>query len=444
MNSVLNQFIKKCKELNIVVAFDLDDYLFEPSVIHLIEWVNQTKSIEREQLIRHINQCKETFDACDYFICPTDFLAHKAEEAGRKAYVIRNGFDSELVQIYMKGLAERNFSNNEKTIKIGYFSGTNTHQKDFHSIAPVILKILEEYNHVNLYVCGHLELDSRFDKYMHKIEKSPFVPLEQLAYSLSEININIAPLEPGNIFCESKSELKYFHAGILKIPTVASATDAFRYAIKNGENGFLASNGKEWYSSLRALIEDSSLRKSMGEKAFIHVRDTYMPEILATKVRSIYESIINDARLRKNISEKSISVNIIVSDVVDNFEKYKNLRVISKILSKKGHFVRLYFYKPSNISQNSLQKLNSEINYRIIKGMENILSSDIIICTDPFNSSVIAYQNKNKTSKLLYFKLDTYDGNIPYKWSDLFKVIPYSPNLHAVAAEIEYILDSEL
>lgn len=444
MSPVLNQFIRKCKELHIVVAFDLDDYLFEPSVIHLIEWVKQTKSIEREKLLQHINQCKETFDACDYFICPTDFLATKAVEAGRKAYVIRNGFDSELVQIYSKCLAERNFSNDKKTIKIGYFSGTNTHQKDFHSIAPIILKILEEYPHVTLYVCGFLELDSRFNKYIHKIEKSPFVPLEQLADSLSKISINIAPLEPGNIFCESKSELKYFYAGILKIPTVASATDAFRYAIKDGENGFLASNGKEWYASLRALIEDSSLRKRIGEKAFIHVRDTYMPEIIAPKVRSVYESIINDARLRENISEKSISVNIIVSDVVDNLDKYKNLSVLSKILSKKGHFVRLYFYKPPNISQDSLQKLSSESDYRIIKGTENILSSDISICTDPFNSSVIAYQNKNKTSKLLYFKLDRYDGDIPYKWADLFKVIPCSPNLHAVAAEIECILYSEL
>jgi glycosyltransferase involved in cell wall biosynthesis len=441
MNPTLHQFIKNCKECNIVVVFDLDDYLFEPSVIHLIEWVKQTKSTEKEQLIEHIKQCRQTFDACDYFVCPTDFLAKKAEELGRKAYVIRNGLSSELVQTCLKALEGKSLLKDAKTIKIGYFSGTNTHQKDFHSVAPVLLRILKEYNHVNLYICGLLELDNRFNPYMHKIEKSPFVPLEQLPYHISKIDINTAPLESGNIFCESKSELKYFYAGMLKIPTIASPTDAFQYAIKNGENGFLASNAEEWYTCLKALIENNSLRENMGKKAFIHVRNTYVPEILAYRVRTVYKNIIDDIRLQKSISEKSISINVLISDIGDNFERYQNLREIADILSKKGHFVRLYFYKTANISsQNSSQELTRDSKFLIISGMDNILSSDILVCTDSFNSSVIAYQNKKKASKLVYFKMDKTSGEIPYKWADFFTVIPYSPNFEEVVTEIEHLI----
>lgn len=439
MNSLLDSFIRVCKGLKMVVIFDLDDYLFEPSIIHLIEWVRHAHSTEKNQLIEHIRQCRQTFDACDYFICPTDFLAKKAEKSGRKAFVIRNGFSRELLHSFSKVLEEKSSLKDEKTIRIGYFSGTNTHQKDFHSIAPVILRILSEYDYVNLYICGLLELDYRFDNYLHKIEKTPFVPLEQLPYYISKIDINITPLDIGNIFCEAKSELKYFYAGILKIPTVATPTDAFKYAIRHGENGFLASNEQEWYVCLKTLLEDKSLRKTMGEKAFSHVRSTYIPEVIADRAKSVYESIIDTARVKNNISGYSISVNIIVSDVVDNFGRYSNLGEIADILSGNGHFVRLYFYETADVPLlGSSQKLSDNSKILIVQGTENILSSDILICTDPYNSSVIAYQNRNRTANLVYFKMDENYGDIPYQWFDLFKLITYSPDPNVVVAEIEH------
>jgi hypothetical protein len=72
--------------------------------------------------------------------------------------------------------------------------------------------------------------------------------------------------------------------------------------------------------------------------------------------------------------------------------------------------------------------------------MDNILSSDILVCTDSFNSSVIAYQNKKKASKLVYFKMDKTSGEIPYKWAEFFTVIPYSPNFEEVVTEIEHLI----
>ncbi len=433
MNLLLDSFIRICKELKMIVIFDLDDYLFEPSIIHLIEWVNHTQSTEREQLIEHIKQCKQTFEACDYFICPTDFLAKKAEEAGKEAHVIRNGFNKELMHISLKILKEKDSLKVDNTIRIGYFSGTKTHQKDFLTIALAIVRILNEYNNARFSICGLLDLDHRFDVLLHKIEKDPFVPIEQLPHYIAKFDINIAPLEIGNIFCEAKSELKYFYAGMLKIPTVATPTDAFRFAIQHGENGFLASTEEEWYLCLKTLIENSSFRKSMGEKAFSHVMNTYIPEILANKVKIVYEQIIDKARAKYNISKYILSVNFIVSDVADNFHRYAHLLEIAEILSKNGHFVRFYFYKPASGIQNVLN--NSQIH--IVQGMENILSSDVLVCTDPHNSSVIAYQNRNKTTNLVYFKMDKDYGEIPYQWSNLFKVIPYSFSYSEIADKIE-------
>jgi|GEM_PF-696209 len=436
MDSLIEQFIKTCKELGIIVIFDLDDYLFEPSVINLIEWVKQVKPTEREKLIEHIRQCKLTFNACDYFICPTDFLAKKAKEAGKEAYIIRNGFNKELMHISFKALEGRSPLKTDNTIKIGYFSGTKTHQRDFHSIAPAIVRILNEYNSVHLYICGLLDLDYRFDNLLHKVEKIPFVPLEQLPHYIANVDINISPLEAGNIFCEAKSELKYFYAGILKIPTVATPTDAFRFAIQHGENGFLASTEEEWYRCLKTLIEDSALRKSMGEKAFFHVMNIYTPGVLASNIKAVYEEIIDKARTKNNISEFSISVSFLVSDVLHNFHRYGHLLEIAEILSGKGHLVRIYFFK----SDNGTHKLSDNSKIYIIQGTEDILSSDMLISTDPYNSAVIAYQNKNRTASLVYLKMADDCGEIPYQWSRVFDVIPYSSDSSKIAYEIENII----
>lgn len=58
--------------------------------------------------------------------------------------------------------------------------------------------------------------------------------------------LNIAPLEI-NRFCEAKSELKYFEAALVRVPTVASPTQPFKNAIQHGVNGFLAGDSADWY-----------------------------------------------------------------------------------------------------------------------------------------------------------------------------------------------------
>ncbi len=436
LDPLLDHFIKTCKELNIIVVFDLDDYLFDPSVIHLIEWVKHVPSSERDQLVGHIERCRQTFDACDYFICPTDFLHKKAAENGKEAYVIRNGFNKELLDIFLKEAEKSAHTTGDDVIRIGYFSGTKTHQRDFHSIAQAVLRILNGYDNVRLYVCGLLDLDQRFDGLLHKIEKASFVPLEQLAHHIAKIDVNIAPLEGDNIFCEGKSELKYFYAGILKIPTVATPTDAFRFAVEHGENGFLASTEEQWYTCLKTLVEDAGLRKNMGEKAFSHVMKTYTPAVLADKTKDVYERIIDNARKIRDIDQRSISASFLVSDVSDNLHRYPYVLQIAEILVKNGHFVRIYFFRPDVVAPRPSG--NSKIH--IVEGMDGILSSDVLISTDPYNSSSIAYQNRNRAAQLIYLRMNENCGEIPYQWSALFDEIPFSSNLEKIGQEIENIV----
>lgn len=64
---------------------------------------------------------------------------------------------------------------------------------------------------------------------------------------------------------------------ILGIPTIATPTDSFRFAITHGENGLLAGDTEAWADSLTLLVRDPETRRRMGENARRHVSELYNP-----------------------------------------------------------------------------------------------------------------------------------------------------------------------
>ena len=89
-------------------------------------------------------------------------------------------------------------------------------------------------------MAGPLEIGTEFDKYQSRIKRMAYVPRRENYRNIAGVDINLAPLEIGNPFCESKSELKFFEAGLLGVPTVATATRTFCEAISDGKDGFVA------------------------------------------------------------------------------------------------------------------------------------------------------------------------------------------------------------
>ena len=94
----------------------------------------------------------------------------------------------------------------------------------------------------------------------------------------ARFSINLAPLELGNPFCEAKSELKYFDAALVEVPTIATPTEPFRQAIRDGETVLLASQEFEWVDAMMRLLDDAALRARMGRAAYHDVLWRYGPE----------------------------------------------------------------------------------------------------------------------------------------------------------------------
>jgi glycosyltransferase involved in cell wall biosynthesis len=144
-----------------------------------------------------------------------------------------------------------------------------THQRDFAVAASAVVRVLRERPHCRLVLFKRtegliplfdLEEFADFQGFEDRIEWQNLVPLSQLPEKLALFDINLAPLETGNVFCEAKSELKFFEAALVDVPTIASPTGPFRRAIRNGVTGFLADSPHAWYSALLRLVDDQGLR----------------------------------------------------------------------------------------------------------------------------------------------------------------------------------------
>ena len=185
---------------------------------------------------------------------------------------------------------------------IGYASGTRSHHRDFDSIVLVLTELLSAHDNLRLILLGRIHSDEflKLKTFRDRIWNVPMVPFHLLPEKLARFDINIAPLETGNVFCEAKSELKYFEAAIVAVPTVASATSTYEEAIIDGKTGYCASTHDEWFSYLTALTVDSDLRSSMGEAARSHAAQRWGPDAQKTALIEIISQCASQSYKRRS------------------------------------------------------------------------------------------------------------------------------------------------
>ncbi|HLF24912.1 MAG TPA: glycosyltransferase family 4 protein [Anaerolineae bacterium] len=263
------------RRLGKVTIFDTDDLTFDPA---LARYDSQLATLSVDQARRYrqnIELQAQTLERSAYTLTTTQFLADQLQRCGKRTFINRNSLNSE--QVRLAEAAHHNPYSSADRVTIGYFSGSPSHERDFAVAAPALLRLMERYPQVHLGIFGHLAPDRRFARFGDRVQRVAYMNWQELPQAIRQVDINIAPLDVDNPFCQSKSELKYFEAGIVGVPTVASPTDAFKFAITQGENGFLAGTTQEWLSHLELLTVDPERRQQIGAAAREHVIQHYTP-----------------------------------------------------------------------------------------------------------------------------------------------------------------------
>lgn len=273
----------------IKIAYDLDDCVcgtkyvksmfnaVSPDVIDQEYWISTCANFE---LISYL---------ADGFMVTNDYLGKVLSEAHEKKpyQVIRNFLNEEQI-VYSQELLE-NAPEKEKGFTIGYFSGSHTHAVDFEMVYPELLQLLKDYSDTRLKIVGMLKLPESANEFIKngQIEYRGMVDFLTLQKEISEVDVNIAPLSD-NVFSNCKSELKYFEAGLVEVPTVASPTYAYEKAIDSGKNGILCQPG-EWYDAILKLYRDVEYGEKIGETAKTRVLETYAPEACIKQIEEAYD-----------------------------------------------------------------------------------------------------------------------------------------------------------
>lgn len=260
------KFIEEIKRQKKEIIFDTDDLVYDPKYLVHMDLFSKMSHFEKEQYKKGIGGDIINDPYVRTCTTSTSYLAEKLQEKNKKVIIVSNKFSQEELEI-----CERILQNTKKVddgfTYIGYLSGTYSHNKDFATIVPALATILEKYSNVKLVLAGPLDTDDSLNKYKDRVEILPRVPRKKYWENVYRLDINLAPLELGNPFCEAKSEIKFIEAGVFGIPTVAVRNQTFSEAISDGEDGFLADNTNEWIEKIGKLIENKIFRNNMGKKA---------------------------------------------------------------------------------------------------------------------------------------------------------------------------------
>jgi glycosyltransferase involved in cell wall biosynthesis len=300
----MRQIIAAAREGGAKLVYDLDDLMFKPELARLdiIDGIRSMR-LTPEGVAAHYASIRDVLVQADVCTCTTEEMARHIREYQKVAVVLANGFDAETLCAARHAVRRRRAVPRDDVVRIGYATGSRTHQRDFAQVADALARVLRERPATRLVLFRDADrkepvlLIEEFpvlSPFADQVEWRDMVPLEQLPAELARFDINLAPIELDNVFCEAKSELKYFEAALVGVCTIASPTGPFRRAIRPGETGLLAVTSEEWYAAIIALIDDVEARTSMARSAYLDVLWRHGPEQRIEQVRSLLDQLRGD------------------------------------------------------------------------------------------------------------------------------------------------------
>lgn len=256
-----------------------DNFLSTPDYNSAGEFYNDPGSEMRRVAIA---QFKES----DGMIVSTPYLKDLYSEFNSNIHVVPNCIDFEIW--------DKTHKKNKSGIRIGWMGGAN-HDEDLRIVAPIIPRIVKQFKEVKFVFVHGLPSFMRgiegveYVKSWAKIDKYPQKIAEQ------DFDIGIAPLVD-NAFNRGKSNLRWLEYSALRIPTIASNVGHFAETIKNGVDGYLVDDEKQWEERLIELILDKKKRIEMGKAANARIRKDFNTDI----VTKTYHDILRQATTRNS------------------------------------------------------------------------------------------------------------------------------------------------
>jgi hypothetical protein len=177
-------------------------------------------------------------------------------------------------------------------VRVGYLSGTTTHDDDWRHIEAAVVDVVAAHPDAELWLGGHLQPTASVVAALgDRLQVLPFTPWDELPEVLRDLDLNLAPLEPGSRFNDAKSAIKWLEAALVATPTIASPSAPFVDAIEPGRTGWLADHPDEWAGTLALALEDADDRRAVGARARRAALLRWSPHRQADRYVEILEAV---------------------------------------------------------------------------------------------------------------------------------------------------------
>lgn len=221
----------------------------------------------------------------DAVIVSTQWLADKLSRFNDNVFVCRNGLDLPRYEVH--DTVDK--AQDDKVI-VGWAGGTG-HKKAMQSISGELKTALWENPQMLLVFVGEdfsylfTELDASVRN------RIAILPWSESLYdyprALAGMDVALAPSDTSHFYA-GKSQLRLYESGALNVPVIGGP----RYTeIQHGVTGFRAVESGDWVKYIGELVQNDSLRKSMGQSLGDYVREYCSIEARASDWLSALESI---------------------------------------------------------------------------------------------------------------------------------------------------------
>jgi len=426
------EVLEYCRINRIRTVFDVDDYVFEPDIIDTVAGVAELGADQRADYEWGVRAYRSQLFSCDIATTTTPFLRDRMADLGRSAHVVPNSVNAAQRQLADQLRASRQRSGD--AVRICYFSGSNTHSRDFAQCADAIQAVLRAHPEVIFRLVGLLHLDESWVPFAERIERAGFMaPLDMLR-SMAECDINIAPLEEVDPFCEGKSELKFFEAGLVAVPTVASRTSPYAAAIADGENGMLASSPDEWQEKLSRLVADAGLRGRLGAAARTTTLERFTAEQAARAALLAYGLELPVTMRAKKPG--ALKIGWIVPGLIIGGGGHRNILRAAYHLEQFGHDVRLYF-SDTDMSEADLRRTVRQHFYHFegpVKRFAGRANGEDVLMATHWSTVALAQSVASDVGEIMYFVQDFEPAFYPMGSEYILAENTYRKGLYAITS----------
>ena len=264
-------------------VFDCDDWNIRENPVYYLGLLPSSKmEFLTRKIARYANIC----------IAASLFLKEYLSRFNSKVFYLPTGVDTNLFN------PKNNRVDNSKVT----FSwlGTAYHQEMGENVQFIIdafSLLADKYDNIFLDLAGEGryfdKMRDNLDNHRHKnrIRFYSWINPDEIPDYLSAIDVGLLPLTRDTKFNRAKSPTKLFEYMAMAKPTVSSNISEPAYIINDGDNGLLAETKEEFTEKMRRLIEDSSLRQQMGEKARETIERNYSLKVLGKRLHEILKTV---------------------------------------------------------------------------------------------------------------------------------------------------------